>query len=180
MKTCFLDKKSQEIYREENFPFEEADRIVAMNPNSISNDMGEVFAFIVANTDKIIEFVQTPYLNSVNINYYIAEIEGSTENELFPIVTDILLDAYYLSNSGISRIKSYAAKMAYAKGIKMGVQPGSHFKTKKSQRVKPIIIEKSKHFNGTMNNAQLAKELGISTNTIKKYIDEIKETMKSR
>lgn len=177
MKTCFLDKKSQEIYGDKNnYPLKEAERVVAMNPKSISNDADEVFMFLLSITDKVIEFVETPYLNSEAILYYVAEAKETPAQEMPPIILDMLLDVYYLSSSAVSRIRSYNTKKAYRSGIKMGVPAGTRLVTEKSKRMKPLILERSKHFYGFMNNAQLAKDLGISVNTLKKYIRELKET----
>lgn len=175
MKICFLDKKSQEIYGEENYSLEEADRIVAMNPKSISDDMGDVFQFLVENSGKAFEFVETPYLNTENVIQYTNEAKDTREIDLYPKIIDILLDAYTLGIAGNSRVRSYITKCTYNKGVKMGFQPGRHIVTEKSIKLKPVILEKSKHFNGTTNNANLAKELGISINTLKRYIKQLKE-----
>lgn len=178
MKICFLDKKSQEILGEENFPMEEADKIVAMNPESISKDMEEIFIYLCTNISKNIEFIETPYLNTERIRNYTDEAENTPGINLYPVVTDILLDAYALSKSGKSQVRSHIIRKAYSDGKKMGTRPGSKITTNKSKEVKPLIIERSIYFNGNTKTYKLAEELGIAPVTLKKYIKELQEEQK--
>ena len=90
MRTCFLDKKSQEILGEENYPIDEANRIVAMNPESISKDMGEVFKYLCTNANNKIEFVEAPYLNTKQIRQYTDEMEKDPKINFCPLITDYL------------------------------------------------------------------------------------------
>ena len=85
MRTCFLDKKSQEILGEENYPIDEANRIVAMNPESISKDMGEVFKYLCTNANNKIEFVEAPYLNTKQIRQYTDEMEKDPKINFCPL-----------------------------------------------------------------------------------------------
>lgn len=175
MKTCFLDKKSQEILGEENYPIEEADRIVAMNPETINNDMGEVFVYLCTNINNRIEFIETPYLNTERIMQYTDEAENTPGINLYPIMTDILLDAYTLTKEGKTTVRSHIIRKAASDGKRIGTEKGAHFVTEKSLKIKPIIMEKSKHFNGTMNDKTLRAELGISINTLRRYIKQLEE-----
>lgn len=175
MKTYFLDKKSQEILGEESYPIEEADRIVAMNPETINEDMGEVFEYLCMNVNNKIEFIETPYLNVEQIKQYVDEVKNAPGADLYPIVTDILLNAYTLTKKGKAMVRSHIVRKAAAEGKQMGRRKGVRFITEKSLQTKPIIIEKSKHFNGTMNDNTLRTELGISITTLRRYIKQLKE-----
>lgn len=178
MKTCFLDEKSQEILGEENYPIEEADRIVAMNPKTIDKDMDKVFEYLCTNTDNRIEFIETPYLNTKQIRQYTDEIEKNPEKNFYPLITDILLDAYTLAKEGKSVVRSHITKKAYSNGKKMGNRPGQKVITNKSKTIKPLILEKSIYFNGNTKTYKLAEELGIAPLTLKKYIKELQEEQK--
>ena len=180
MKTCFLDKKSQEILREENFPLEEADRIVAMNPESINKDIGEVFEYLYTNINKRIEFIEVPYLNTDQIRQYVDEVKNTPETNFCLEMIDILLDAYTLAKEGKSVVRSHIIRKAAADGKQMGTKKGTRFITEKSLKYKPIIIEKSKRFNGTMNDKELRAELGISINTLRRYIKQLQEERKGK
>lgn len=180
MKTCFLDKKSQEIIGGENYPIEEADRIVAMNPESINKDMGEVFVYLCTNISNRIEFIETPYLNTERIMQYTDEAENTPGINLYPVMTDILLDAYTLTKEGKTVVRSHIIRKAAADGKQMGTKKGTRFITEKSLKYKPIIVEKSKHFNGTMNDKELRAELGISINTLRRYIKQLQEEQKEK
>lgn len=175
MKTCFLDEKSQEILGEDNYPIEEADRIVAMNPESINEDIGEVFVYLCSNINNNIEFIETPYLNTERIKAYTDEAENTPGINLYPIMTDILLDAYTLTKAGKSQVRSHIIKKAYSNGKKMGNRPGQKVITNKSKTIKPLILEKSIYFNGNTKTYKLAEELGIAPLTLKKYIKELQE-----
>lgn len=58
---------------------------------------------------------------------------------------------------------------------KIGIEKGRKLKTKKSKQYKPIILESSKDFKGTMTDAELMKNLGLSRNTFYKYKRELKQ-----
>ena len=57
----------------------------------------------------------------------------------------------------------------------MGMKKGARFITEKFLKCKPIIVEKSKHFNGVMSDKELSTELRVSINTLKRYIKQIQE-----
>lgn len=174
MKIHFLDSKAQEIINENNYPEKEADKIIAYSPDSIADDPGDVFAWLCDNINKEIEFIKTPYLNTSNLRR-ITNSFANTENiNLSSMIVDEFLEALYSTKEGDSVVKRHIVLKARAEGKVAGVAKGSKLSTKKSREMKLKIKEKSKFFDGDMNNNQLRKELGISINTLKKYIKEMK------
>lgn len=63
------------------------------------------------------------------------------------------------------------------KSVTLDHNKGKKLNTKKSKQVKPLIVEKSKSFNGKLDDMSLMKELGLSRNTFYKYKKEIKQKL---
>ncbi len=59
-------------------------------------------------------------------------------------------------------------------GKQIGRQKGATVETKKSKEVKPLIQKYSKDFNGTLNDNDVIKLIGIAHNTYYKYKKELK------
>lgn len=59
-------------------------------------------------------------------------------------------------------------------GKQIGRQKGVKVETKKSKEVKPLIQKYSKDFNGTLNDNDVIKLIGIAHNTYYKYKKELK------
>jgi hypothetical protein len=64
---------------------------------------------------------------------------------------------------------------AKANGNKVGIKKGTKLVTKKSVIMKQKIKELSKDYNGTLNDEELIKQLGIARNSYYKYKRELKE-----
>ena len=64
---------------------------------------------------------------------------------------------------------------AKAQGRIGGRRAGAVIETKKSKEAKAEILEKSKTFNGTLNDTDMMKVAGISRATLYKYKKELKE-----
>lgn len=71
------------------------------------------------------------------------------------------------------RVRSGIAN-AKEKGVKFGRTTGSHFKSKKEWMSMPIILKHYRGFGGYYNTKGIAKLIGVSTVTAKKYIENIK------
>lgn len=66
---------------------------------------------------------------------------------------------------------------AKEKGIKLGQPKGIKLITKKSIEAKQKIIELNYDFNGSLNNEETYKKIGISRKTFYKYKKELKREM---
>lgn len=66
---------------------------------------------------------------------------------------------------------------AKAAGTVVGRAAGSTVETTKAAKAKQIILKCGKVFGGTMNDSQLMKLCGVSRNSIKKYTEELKQTV---
>ena len=65
--------------------------------------------------------------------------------------------------------------MAAIEGKRIGTPKGAKMTTKKSVEMKKLIQEKSKYFNGSINDQDLIKITGLSANTFYKYKRELLE-----
>ena len=63
--------------------------------------------------------------------------------------------------------------MAQISGKRVGTPKGSKLTTKKSVEMKKLIQEKSKYFNGSINDKDLIKITGLTPNTFYKYKREL-------
>lgn len=68
---------------------------------------------------------------------------------------------------------SEGVRLAQIEGKRIGTPKGSKMITKKSIEMKKLIQEKSKYFNGTINDQDLIKITGLSANTFYKYKREL-------
>ena len=66
-------------------------------------------------------------------------------------------------------------RLAAIEGKRIGTPKGSKMTTKKSVEMKKLIQEKSKYFNGSINDQDLIKITGLSANTFYKYKRELLE-----
>ena len=64
---------------------------------------------------------------------------------------------------------------AMTNGNKVGIKKGTKLTTKKSVQMKEEIRKLSKDFEGTLNDEELMKNLGISRNSFYKYKKEIRD-----
>ena len=70
---------------------------------------------------------------------------------------------------------SEGVRIAQAEGKRIGTPKGSRLTTKKSLEMKKLIQEKSKYFNGSINDQDLIKITGLAPNTFYKYKRELLE-----
>ena len=70
---------------------------------------------------------------------------------------------------------SEGVRIAQREGKRVGTPKGAKLTTKKSVEMKKLIQEKSKYFNGSINDQDLIKITGLSANTFYKYKRELLE-----
>ena len=63
---------------------------------------------------------------------------------------------------------------ARRKGKRIGGVKGTHYRSKIEWKAMPLIIKYSKEFGGRYDNAGVARITGLTINTVRKYIDNIK------
>lgn len=73
----------------------------------------------------------------------------------------------------LSKRTSDGVRKAQAEGRQCGVKQGTKLTTKKSIAAKEQIKKYSANFNGTLNNEECIKLIGINRNTFYKYIREL-------
>lgn len=71
-----------------------------------------------------------------------------------------------LTKVGLNNARENGKKLGHARGTKLT--------TKKSVSAKKIILEKSKTFNGNIDDAELIEQIGIARGTFYKYKRELK------
>ena len=139
-------------------------------------------------------FLKTPHINSetykaaLNNQLEIAVLEDAATNELVQGIAGAInkyilalakQQIYLAFQSAEAEVEylhqrvSEGVRLAQIEGKRVGTPKGSKLTTKKSVEMKQLIQEKSKYFNGTINDRDLIKITGLSPNTFYKYKREL-------
>ena len=165
------------------------DTIIFDEVSRMSRNAEEGYADYKMLYDQGIElvFIKEPQINSSVFREAVSRsIEKTGEqiaDRLIDAVNDILM---YLAENQIrlafERAESERKLLAKRtiEGMnksnrKAGRVKGKEQHQKKEAPAKKIIVRRSKHFNGDLNNAEVMKLAGISAPTFYKYLREIKE-----
>jgi len=141
-------------------------------------------------------FLKTPHINSetykkaLEAQVEISTLEDEATNDLVQAISAavnkyimaLAKKQIYLAFEGAEAEVNYlhqrvseGVRLAQASGKQVGIQKGTKLTTKKSIAAKKTILEKSKYFNGSLNDKDLIAILGISANTYYKYKRELLE-----
>ena len=139
-------------------------------------------------------FLKTPHINSetykaaLNNQLEIAALDDQATNELVQgiaaainkYILALAKQQIYLAFQSAEAEVEYlhqrvaeGVRLAQIEGKRVGTPKGSKLTTKKSIEMKQLIQEKSKYFNGTINDRDLIKITGLSPNTFYKYKREL-------
>ncbi len=132
-------------------------------------------------------FINDPLINTDNYKKSMSEklsLTGITEADFYIEATNKLL--LHLAKKQVkiafeqaqkdNETRSRRVKEGQAKtNKKIGIEKGRKLTTQKSKQFKPIILESSKDFNGSMTDKKLMEHLGLSRNTFYKYKRELKQ-----
>ena len=139
-------------------------------------------------------FLKTPHINSetykaaLENQLEVATLDDTATNELVQGIAQAInkyilalakQQIYLAFQSAEAEVNylhqrvSEGVRLAQSEGNRIGTPKGSKMITKKSIEMKRIIQEKSKYFNGTINDQDLIKITGLSANTFYKYKREL-------
>lgn len=170
--------------------FDEASRL-ARNAEEGTRIYEELF-----NLGVELVFLKTPHINSetykaaLNNQLEIAALEDAATNELVQgiagainrYIMALAKQQIFLAFQGAEAEVEYlhqrvseGVRIAQAEGKRIGTPKGSRLTTKKSLEMKKLIQEKSKYFNGSINDQDLIKITGLAPNTFYKYKRELLE-----
>ena len=145
-------------------------------------------------------FLKTPHINSetykaaLKNQLEIATLDDDATNELVQSIASAInkyilalakQQIYLAFQSAEAEVNylhqrvSEGIRIAQSEGKRVGTPKGSKLTTKKSLEKKRIILEKSKYFNGSINDQDLIKITGLAPNTFYKYKRELMEEMGS-
>ena len=141
-------------------------------------------------------FLKTPHINSetykaaLNNQLEIATLDDAATNELvqgiagainryiMALASQQIFLAFQTAEAEVEYLHqrvSEGVRLAALEGKQIGSIKGSKKTTKKSVEMKKLIQEKSKYFNGSINDQDLIKITGLSANTFYKYKRELLE-----
>ena len=141
-------------------------------------------------------FLKTPHINTetykaaLNNQLEVAALEDAATNELVQgiagainkYILALAKQQIYLAFQSAEAEVNYlhqrvaeGVRIAQSEGKRVGTPKGSKLTTKKSVEMKKLIQEKSKYFNGTINDQDLIKITGLAQNTFYKYKKELLE-----
>lgn len=170
--------------------FDEASRL-ARNAEEGTQIYEELFGLGVE-----LIFLKTPHINSetykaalknqleiatlddVATNELVQGIAGAINRYIMALAKQQIFLAFQSAESEVHYLQqrvSEGVRLAAADGKRIGTPKGSKMTTKKSVEMKKIIQEKSKYFNGTINDQDLIKITGLAPNTFYKYKRELLE-----
>jgi DNA invertase Pin-like site-specific DNA recombinase len=170
--------------------FDEASRL-ARNAEEGTRIYEELF-----NLGVELVFLKTPHINSetykaaLNNQLEIAALEDAATNELvqgiagainryiMALAKQQIFLAFQSAEAEVEYLHqrvSEGVRIAQAEGKRIGTPKGSRLTTKKSIEMKKLIQEKSKYFNGSINDQDLIKICGLAPNTFYKYKRELLE-----
>lgn len=172
--------------------FDEASRL-ARNAEEGTRIYEELFSLGVE-----LIFLKTPHINSetykaaLNNQLEVAALEDKATNDLvqgiagainkyiLALARQQIFLAFQSAEAEVNYLHqrvSEGVRIAQAEGKRIGTPKGSRITTKKSVEMKKIIQEKSKYFNGTINDQDLIKITGLAPNTFYKYKRELLEDL---
>jgi DNA invertase Pin-like site-specific DNA recombinase len=155
-------------------------------------DEGTEMYFYLFNREINLIFLKEGYINT--------DVYKSVLSQSFDLIGDDLIDIFLeainkatrlLAEKQIKKAFEQAEKevndlhqrtkeglaVARLKGKQIGQKPGIKMITKKSLKAKPEIKRLNRSFDGTLNDRDTIKFLGIARNTFYKYKRELKEEM---
>ena len=139
-------------------------------------------------------FLKTPHINSetykaaLENQLEVATLDDTATNELVQGIAQAInkyilalakQQIYLAFQSAEAEVNylhqrvSEGVRLAQSEGKRIGTPKGSKMITKKSIEMKRIIQEKSKYFNGSINDKDLIKITGLTPNTFYKYKREL-------
>ena len=172
--------------------FDEASRL-ARNAEEGTQIYEELFGLGVE-----LIFLKTPHINSetykaaLNNQLEIATLDDAATNELvqgiagainryiMALAKQQIFLAFQSAEAEVHYLHqrvSEGVRLAAADGKRIGTPKGTKMTTKKSVEMKKIIQEKSKYFNGSINDQDLIKITGLAPNTFYKYKRELLEEL---
>ena len=172
--------------------FDEASRL-ARNAEEGTRIYEELFSLGVE-----LIFLKTPHINSEtykaaeNNQLEVAALDDAATNELvqgiagainkyiMALARQQIFLAFQSAEAEVNYLHqrvSEGVRLAAAEGKRVGTPKGSKLTTKKSVEMKKIIQEKSKYFNGSINDQDLIKITGLAPNTFYKYKRELLEEL---
>ena len=104
------------------------------------------------------------------INKYLLELAREQIRIAFNQAEKEVTDLQQRTKEGIA--------IARAKGKQIGRKQGTTIETYKAKMAKQGILKHSKKFNGTLNNKECIKLLGIAKATFYKYVEELERDIK--
>ena len=143
-------------------------------------------------------FLKTPHINSetykaaLNNQLEVAALDDAATNDLvqgiaaainkyiMALAKQQIFLAFQSAEAEVNYLHqrvSEGVRLAAAEGKRVGTPKGSKLTTKKSVEMKKIIQEKSKYFNGSINDQDLIKITGLAPNTFYKYKKELLEEL---
>ena len=143
-------------------------------------------------------FLKTPHINSetykaaLNNQLEIAALDDTATNELvqgiagainryiMALAKQQIFLAFQSAEAEVNYLQqrvSEGVRLAAIEGKRIGTPKGAKMTTKKSVEMKKLIQEKSKYFNGTINDQDLIKITGLAPNTFYKYKRELLEEL---
>ena len=143
-------------------------------------------------------FLKTPHINSetykaaLNNQLEVAALDDAATNELvqgiaaainkyiMALAKQQIYLAFQSAEAEVNYLQqrvSEGVRLAQIEGKRIGTPKGSKLTTKKSVEMKRLIQEKSKYFNGTINDQDLIKITGLAPNTFYKYKRELLEEL---
>ena len=168
--------------------FDEASRL-ARNAEEGTRIYEELFTLGVE-----LIFLKTPHINTetykaaLNNQLEVAALEDAATNELvqgiagainkyiLALAKQQIFLAFQSAEAEVEYLHqrvSEGVRLAQISGKRVGTPKGSKLTTKKSVEMKKLIQEKSKYFNGSINDKDLIKITGLTPNTFYKYKREL-------
>jgi DNA invertase Pin-like site-specific DNA recombinase len=115
-------------------------------------------------------------LDDAATNELVQGIAGAINRYILALARQQIFLAFQSAEDEINYLHqrvSEGVRLAALEGKQIGSVKGSKKTTKKSVEMKKLIQEKSKYFNGSINDQDLIKITGLSANTFYKYKREL-------
>ena len=149
--------------------------------NSV-DDLVDYISNSITNVDLIVDEYMKIYERGIDLMFdhsvqcnslFIKTLE-SKEQDFVSILRKCVLN--YVGQKDIEmKYRRKHVITAMNNGNRVGIKKGTKLTTKKSVQMKEEIRRQSKDFEGTLNDEELMKNLGISRNSFYKYKKEIRE-----
>ena len=149
--------------------------------NSV-DDLVDYISNSITNVDLIVDEYMKIYEKGIDLMFdhsvqcnslFIKTLE-SKEQDFVSILRKCVLN--YVGQKDIEmKYRRKHVITAMNNGNKVGIKKGTKLTTKKSVQMKEEIRRQSKDFEGTLNDEELMKSLGISRNSFYKYKKEVRE-----